>query len=102
MFTKFASAFAAAALLATVASAQSTQAGSHNPAAKSGAPHAVAAPASGANSFTENQARGRFAKAGYTSLSKLTKSNGLWQGTAMKAGKQATVMLDYKGNITAR
>ena len=39
---------------------------------------------------------------GYTGLSKLTKSNGLWQGTAMKAGKQATVMLDYKGNITAR
>ncbi len=102
MFIKFSSAFAAAALLSSVAGAQSAQVGSHNPAAKSGAPHAVAAPASGANSFTENQARGRFAKAGYSNLSKLTKSNGLWTGIAMKAGKQATVMLDYKGNITAR
>lgn len=92
----------AVSLLASGAGAQTMQAGSHNPALKNGAPHQVAAPASGANSFTESQARGRFAKAGYTGLSKLTKSNGLWQGAAMRGGKRATVMLDYKGNVTAR
>jgi putative membrane protein len=95
-------AVSAAALLATSAGAQTAASGSHNPALKNGAPRPVAAPAKGANSFTENQARGRFAKAGYASLSKLIKRNGVWQGTAMKGGKRATVMLDYKGNITAR
>jgi hypothetical protein len=94
-------AFSAVALLATGAGAQTTS-GSHNPAIKNGAPRPVAAPAKGANSFTEGQARGRFAKAGYTGLSKITKSNGVWQGTATKDGKRATVMLDYKGNVTAR
>jgi putative membrane protein len=91
----------ALALLGASASAQ-TQGGSHNPAVKNGAPHQVAAPAKGANSFTEDQARGRFAKAGYTVASKLTKQDGLWQGAATKGGKRMTVMLDYKGNITTR
>jgi hypothetical protein len=88
-------------LLASGAVAK-TQAGSHNPAVKNGAPHRVAAPAKGANSFTQDQARGRFAKAGYTVVSKLTKRDGVWQGMATKGGKRATVMLDYKGNVTAR
>ena len=95
-------ALSAVGLFVSAAGAQTIQAGSHNPALKNGVPHQVAAPASGANSFTEHQARGRFIKAGYIGLSKLTKSDGLWQGTAMKAGKRATVMLDYKGNVTAR
>ena len=99
---RFVIAAAAMTLCAGSAMAQSHQAGSHNPAVKNGAPHTIAAPAKGANSFTEDQARGRFAKAGYTGITKLTKRNGLWQGTAMKGGKRATVMLDYKGNITAR
>ena len=86
MLRRFA-AVSAAALLAGGAFAQAPQTGSHNPALKSSAPHTIAAPAKGANSFTENQARGRFAKAGYTGLGKLTKSNGLWQGTATKGGK---------------
>ncbi|MDR6129062.1 hypothetical protein QE452_003790, partial [Sphingomonas sp. SORGH_AS438] len=45
----------AVALFASAAPAQ-TQAGSHNPVIKDGAPHGVAAPAKGANSFTEDQA----------------------------------------------
>ena len=90
------------ALLASSAGAQTMQSGSHNPAIKDGAPHPVAAPASGANSFTEYQARGRFMKAGYTGISKLTKRNGVWTGMAKKGAKRATVMLDYKGNVTAR
>lgn len=94
--------FSTTVLLGTAAFAQSAQTGSHNPALKDGKPHTIQAPAKGSNSFTEDQARGRFAKAGYTGLGKLTKSNGLWHTTAMKGGKKATVMLDYKGNITSK
>ncbi len=102
MFKTLITAAALAALAGSPAAAQSGQAGSHNPAIKDGAPHATAAPARGANSFTAAQARGRFAKAGYTGLSGLNKQDGLWQGTATKGGRRATVMLDYKGNVTAR
>jgi len=99
---KYMMAAAAAALFATGASAQSGQHGSHNPVVKDQAPHRIGAPARGANSFTYDQARGRFAKAGYTRLSKLTKTDGLWRGTGVRHGKRVNVMLDYKGNITAR
>lgn len=95
-------ALSAAALLATGASAPSPQDGSHNPAVKDGAPHKIAEPAEGANSFTEDQARGRFTKAGYTQVDKLTKKNGLWHGIARKNGKEIAIMLDYKGNVTVR
>ena len=92
----------AALILSGGAYAQSGQAGSHNPAMKNGAPHHLAKPAKGANSFTADQAHGRFAKAGYTRISKLEKRDGLWRGTAQRHGKQVHVMLDYKGNITTR
>jgi hypothetical protein len=92
--------FSAAAMLAGSAIAQPGQNGSHNPALKNGAPHAVSAPAHGANSFTAQQARGRFAKAGYTRVSGLKKADGLWRAMAVKHGRQQAVMLDYKGNIT--
>ena len=93
---------AAACVLAGSAFAQDGQAGSHNPAVKDGSPHQLSEPASGANSFTHDQAQGRFKKAGYTHISKLEKRDGLWWGTAQKKGKKTTVMLDYKGNITTR
>jgi putative membrane protein len=93
-----------AMLLATGAVAQTaTHAGSHNPAVKNSAAARVAAPAAGANSFSQDQARGRLAKAGYSAVSTLTKdSNGVWRGTAMRAGKKVNVGLDYKGNVTTR
>lgn len=91
-----------AGLLATGAFAQSEQSGSHNPAVKDSSAHSVAAPAKGHSSFTEGQAKGRLAKAGYTNVSDLKKTDdGVWQGTAMKGGKTVTVSLDYKGNVTA-
>ena len=96
-------AVAAAALLATGANAQATHAGSHNPAIKSSDAAHVAAPAEGRNSFTQDQAQGRIAKAGYTGVSALTKDkNGVWRGTAMRGGKKVAVGLDYKGNVTTR
>lgn len=91
-----------AALLATGASAQNPQEGSHNPVVKDGSPHTLAKPAKGANSFTEDQARGRLVKAGYSKIGKISKNDGLWSGMAVKGGKKMTVVLDYKGNITAR
>lgn len=94
---------AMAASLGTGAIAQDGQAGSHNPAVKNSHVHAVAAPAKGHSSFTESQAKGRIAKAGFTGIGDLTKTDaGIWQGTAMKDGKSVTVMLDYKGNVTAK
>ena len=93
---------AAAALIASAAGAQTPQAGSHNPVVKNSAPHAVASPATGANSFTRGQARGRFARAGFAGIGNLTKTNGIWQASATKGGRHMTVMLDYKGNITTR
>ena len=92
---------AAALALAGSASAQMTDS-STNAAVKDSAPRATSAPAKGHNSFTEGQARKRLAKAGYA-VSSLTKdANGVWTGSATKAGKTMTVGLDYKGNITAQ
>ena len=89
-----------AATTTTGALAQATM-GSHNPALKNPTVQTTAVAAKGRNSFTESQAQGRIAKDGYTSVSKLTKNaNGVWQGTAMKAGAKVNVALDYKGNVT--
>ena len=94
---------AAVALLTSGAMAQTSNPGSHNPAVKDSTAGHVGMPADGRNSFTEDQARGRLAKAGYTGVSELTKDdNGVWKGTAMRGGKRVNVGLDYKGNITTR
>lgn len=58
------------------------------------------APLEGANSFTEAQAKQRIVDAGYSTVSTLTKDErGVWRGTAMKAGKQANIAVDFKGNV---
>ena len=57
-------------------------------------------PASGANSFSEGQARGRIEDKGFTNVTGLTKDdNGVWRGTGTKDGQSAQVWLDYKGNV---
>ena len=90
-----------AATLATGAFAQSST--SHNPAVKDATVHTTTVAAKGRNSFTEGQAQGRIAKAGYTGVSKLAKdANGVWRGTATKGGAKVNVALDYKGNVTTR
>ncbi len=61
----------------------------------------LGAPMSGANSFTEAQAKDRIMKEGYSAVNTLTKTpEGIWTGSATKQGKQVTVMMDYRGNIT--
>ena len=58
--------------------------------------------ASGANSFTEGQARGRIEDAGFSDVSELRKDdNGIWRGKAVRNGSPTEVGLDFKGNVVA-
>ena len=61
---------AAAAMLVTTGAS----AGSHNPAVKDPTAVTTQLAAKGRNSFTESQAQGRIAKAGYANVSKLMKN----------------------------
>jgi len=59
-------------------------------------------PASGANSFTEGQAKSRIETQGYTNISGLIKDDqGIWRGRAMKDGKSVNVSLDFHGDVFA-
>jgi periplasmic protein CpxP/Spy len=54
----------------------------------------------GANSFTEDQARKRLEDAGLAEVGGLAKDDqGVWRGKAMRDGKPVSVGLDYKGNV---
>jgi opacity protein-like surface antigen len=58
------------------------------------------APLSGANSFTEAQAKSKFEQLGYSKITNLVKdTNGVWRGRADKDGKTENIALDYRGNI---
>ena len=60
------------------------------------------APAAGANSFTEAQAKSSIEKAGYSDVSGLAKDqDGIWRGTATHNGESVDIALDYQGNIVA-
>jgi hypothetical protein len=58
------------------------------------------APLSGANSFTEAQAKSRIEQLGYTNITGLSKDvNGVWRGKASKSGQVQDVALDFRGNV---
>ena len=58
------------------------------------------APVAGRNSFTEDQAKERITNAGFTAVSALKKDdNGVWRGTATKAGAKSDVSVDFQGNV---
>lgn len=60
------------------------------------------APLSGANSFTEGQARSRIADAGYADVQGLRlDEQGIWRGRANRNGRSTGVAMDYQGNIVA-
>ena len=60
------------------------------------------APLAGANSFTEDQAKGRIEDAGFSEVTELKKDDqGVWRGQATKDGKKTPVALDYQGNVVA-
>ena len=61
------------------------------------------APATGANSFTEGQAKSRIEAAGYSNVSGLIKDkDGIWRGKASKGGATVDVALDFQGNVVAK
>lgn len=66
-------------------------------------PGATDAPAPGANSFTETQARARMENAGYSGVTDLRQDDqGIWRGMAVKDGKPAAVALDFRGAVTGQ
>ncbi len=78
--------------------ARSTEPG--NPAIKTTEGNNPGAPAAGANSFTEGQAKTRIESRGYANVTDLEKdANGFWKGKAMKDGKSVNVTLDFQGNV---
>ena len=61
------------------------------------------APAAGANSFTEGQAKSRIEANGFTDVSGLQKdSAGVWRGKASKGGKSQNVSIDFQGNVVGQ
>jgi hypothetical protein len=61
------------------------------------------APAVGANSFTEGQAKSRIEAAGYSDVSGLAKDkDGIWRGMASKGGTTVAVALDFQGNVVTK
>ena len=75
----------------TTAPATGTRNGPSNPAVKTTEGNNPGAPVSGANSFTEGQAKSRIEARGYANVSGLSKdASGVWRGTAMKDGKSVT------------
>lgn len=61
----------------------------------------AAAPAIGANSFTQEQAKQRIEAAGYTGITELTKGeDGIWRAVASLGGQTQEVSVDYQGNVT--
>jgi hypothetical protein len=61
------------------------------------------APAAGANSFTEGQAKSRIEAAGFSNVSGLMKDkDGIWRGTASKGGTTTNVALDFQGNVVTK
>lgn len=87
-----------------LAAACNPNAETNNPAVatdESVAERQAAAPAAGATSFTEAQARQRLEEKGYTSATALTQDpSGAWRAQATKDGQPVTVVVDYQGNVT--
>jgi len=61
------------------------------------------APAAGANSFTEGQAKSRIEDKGFTNVTGLAKDDaGVWRGKAMQNGKSVAVSVDFQGNVVGQ
>ena len=64
---------------------------------------AQVAPAAGSNSFTMAQATTKLQEQGYSRISGLKNDkDGIWRGTATKAGVKQNVAVDYQGNVRAQ
>lgn len=68
-----------------------------------GGPPNPGAPAAGANSFTEGQAKSRIEAQGFSNVSDLKKDgSGVWRGKAAKGGKSMNVSVDFQGNVVGK
>jgi hypothetical protein len=99
----------AAALIgvsAISAHAQTTPAANSNgntPAVATPESKNATAPVEGANSFTQDQAKSRIEKAGFSDVKNLMKDDkGIWMAAGMKDGKTVNIALDYQGNVVAK
>ena len=93
---------AAALLLASPAMAQNPPAADrpNNSAVNSSDQNNSNRPVTGANSFTEGQAKSRIEAAGFTNVTALKKDdNGIWRGKASKGGSSTDVSVDFQGNV---
>jgi hypothetical protein len=102
-------AIAAIALIGAVSDGALAQSGppanpnAKTPAVASPSQDNPGAPASGANSFTESQAKSRIEAAGYSDVSGLVKdADGIWRGKAARGGTTANVALDFQGNVVSK
>jgi opacity protein-like surface antigen len=95
---------AAAAMITSAAIAQPANRDANTPAVNTpNNPPNPGAPVSGANSFTEGQAKSRIESNGFANVSELRKDDqGVWRGKATKDGKGVAVSLDFQGNVTAQ
>jgi len=58
---------------------------------------------SGANSFTESQAKSRIEEKGFKDVSALKKdADGVWRGKAAQGGKTINVSVDFQGNVVGQ
>ena len=104
MRSYLATAAVAALLISPAALAQPANPKGNTPAVNTpNSPPNPSAPVSGANSFTEGQAKSRIESTGYTNVSGLRKDDqGVWRGMAMKDGRSVNVSLDFQGNVVAQ
>ena len=103
---KFILVLAASAAMLSAAHAQQQHANpnANTPAVNTpNSPPNPGAPAAGANSFTEGQAKSRIETNGFSNVSGLAKdSQGVWRGKAMKGSQSVDVSVDFQGNVTPR
>lgn len=80
--------------------AQPGMASPQRPGERSGDVQTTGTPASGANSFTEAQARSRIEDAGFSQVTGLRlDANGVWRGRATRGGNTEDVALDFRGVV---
>ena len=104
MRTYVALAAAAALFISPTAMAQPANPKGDTPAVNApNSPPNPGAPITGANSFTEGQAKSRIESNGFSNVAELRKDDqGVWRGKATKGGRTVAVSLDFQGNVTSQ
>ena len=104
MRNSFLIAAAAVCLMSHTAVAQPAKPKGDTPAVNApNSPPNPGAPITGANSFTEGQAKSRIESNGFSNVAELRKDDqGVWRGKATKDGRAVAVSLDFQGNVTSQ